>query len=178
MGMPPLFTKARHPERTIVLLLMFTLCYCGKSRQGSESDKPVGWKLKPPPGCFIQLNALTGADGIPRRETKVFVGVQNDSETDLCIDSIIVFDSVRANPLPSNFVGLNAAMTYPPDSFSVERRTVPPKSWRMGGARCFWPESRMHLRTLGVEVFTNRGKATAMMDSLYYCQSNARVVPD
>jgi hypothetical protein len=174
--MTSILHQIRRLKTIIVLLMTLALCGCGKHQEDNQSNKPVVWRLNPSPGCIIEAGGFGGPDGI-RREVHILIGVQNDSEVELSIDSVIVFDSVRTNVLPSTFEGLSAALTYPTDSFNFECRSIPPKSWRMGRALCYRPESRLYLRTLGVQVYTNHGNVTELLDSLFAFPERPRAVP-
>ena len=173
-------TSLRHHTRRlkaiIALLLAVSLCGCSKNQEDTKLNTPVVWRLNPSPGAIIEAGGFGGPDGI-RREVHILIGIENDSEVELTIDSVIVFDSVRTNVLPSTFEGLSTAMTYRADSFSRERLGIPPKSWRMARTLCYRPLARLYLRALGIQIYTNHGNVTERVDSLLALPDRVRVLP-
>jgi hypothetical protein len=165
------------PTATMVVLLVLLFCGCGKNQEDPRLNKPVVWKLNPSPGCIIEPGGIGGPDGITRREVHILFGLQNESEVELIIDSVIVFDSVRTNVLPSSFEGLSSAMTYEANSFRRDSRDIPPKSWRMGRTLCYRHASRLNLRTLGIQIYSNHGNVTERVDSLLTPPDRVRVMP-
>ncbi len=163
-------------KATIVLVLVLLPWGCEKHQEDTKLNNPVVWRLNPSPGAIIEAGGIGGPDGI-RREVHILIGIENDSEVELTIDSVIVFDSVRTNVLPSTFEGLSTATTYRADSFSRESLGIPPKSWRMARTLCYRPDARLYLRALGIQIYTNHGNVTERVDSLLTLPDRVRVLP-
>ncbi len=166
-----------HLTAIFALLIAVSLCSCMKEQEDAKTNPRVVWRLNPSPGAIVEPSGISGPDGIQRQDVHILIGVQNDSEVELTIDSVIVFDSVRTNVLPATFEGVSSAVTYRADSFNWKCRGIPPKSWRMASTLCYRPVARLYLRALGVQIYTNHGNVTERVDSLLALPDRVRVLP-